>query len=70
MPYNLFVPQVFQMLLGFCKTSMSLKRKCISSMWVANSIAPTGMHILCIALRYNKPSKSENHEIILFITFF
>ena len=25
------------------------------------------MHILCIALRYNKPNKLENHKSILFI---
>ena len=34
-------------------------------MWVANAIAPAGMHILCIALRYNKP---ENHKSMLFIS--
>ena len=28
------------------------------SAWEADTISPTGMHILCIALRYNK---SENH---------
>ena len=27
-------------------------------MWVANAIAPASVHILCIALRYNKPSGS------------
>ena len=31
------------------------------SEWAANTIVPAGMHILCIALRYNKPNKSENH---------
>ena len=28
-------------------------------MWVANAIAPAGMHILCIVMRYNKPNKLE-----------
>ena len=32
------------------------------------TIAPAGMHILCIAVRYNKPNNSENHKSILFIT--
>ena len=36
---------------------------------MADAIAPAGMHIQCIAMRYNKPSKLENHKGILFITF-
>ena len=28
--------------------------------WAADAIAPAGMHILCIALRYNKPNKFSN----------
>ena len=38
-----------------------------SSVWAADAIATASIHILCIALRYNKPDKSENHESILFI---
>ena len=34
---------------------------------MANIIKPAAMHLLCIALRYNKPSKSKNHISILFI---
>ena len=37
-------------------------------MWVANAIAPASMHILCIALRYDKPNKPENHKSMLFIS--
>ena len=36
----------------------------------SNFIAPASVHILCIALRYNKPNKPENHMSILFNTFF
>ena len=39
------------------------------SAWTADTIAPAGMHIQCIAMRYNKPNKLENHKSILFITF-
>ena len=35
-------------------------------MWAANTIPPASMQILCIAIRYNKPSKSENCKSILF----
>ena len=31
-------------------------------MWAADAIAPASMHILCIAPRYNKPNKPENHK--------
>ena len=27
-----------------------------------NAIAPSGMHILCIAMRYNKPNKFEKSQ--------
>ena len=37
------------------------------STWATGTIVPTGMHILCIALRDNKPNKSENHKSILFL---
>ena len=40
------------------------------SVWVADAIAPAYMHILCIALRYNKPNKLENYKSILFVTLF
>ena len=40
-----------------------------SSVWAADAIATASIHILCIALRYNKPDKPENHKSILFITF-
>ena len=40
-----------------------------SSAWAADMIAPAGMHIVCIALRYNKPNKSKNHKSISCITF-
>ena len=30
------------------------------------TIAPAGMHILCITLRYNMPNKSENHNLLHF----
>ena len=36
---------------------------------MANTIAPAGVHILCIAMRYDKPNKLENHKSNLFITF-
>ena len=37
---------------------------------VADIIAPDVMHILCIALRYNKPNKSKNQKVsYVFITF-
>ena len=39
------------------------------SFWVADTIAPASMHVLYIALRYNKPNKPENHKSVLFITF-
>ena len=39
------------------------------SAWAADTIAPAGMHILCLAPRYNKPNKSENHTSILNIMF-
>ena len=29
---------------------------------MADVIASAGMHILCIALRYNKPNKLENYK--------
>ena len=32
-------------------------------MWATDGIAPAGMHILCIALRYNKP---ENTKVLRF----
>ena len=34
--------------------------------WAADTIAPAGMHILCILLRYNKPNKHENHNLLHF----
>ena len=34
-------------------------------MSAADAIAPAGMHILCIAMRYIKPNKLENHKSIL-----
>ena len=37
------------------------------NVWASNIIALAAMHILCIALRYNKPNKSENHNSILFL---
>ena len=30
-------------------------------------IAPADMHIIRIALRYNKPNKTKNHKNIMFI---
>ena len=39
-------------------------------MWAAGAIAPAGMHIQCIALRYNKPSKLENHKASYLLRFF
>ena len=39
-----------------------------ASAWAAD-IAPAGMHILCIALRYNKPKKSKISYISLFKKF-
>ena len=45
-------------------------------MWVANTIAPAGMHLLCIALRFNKPSITKvsyffnkNRASVLFLGF-
>ena len=37
------------------------------STWAADVITPAALHILCFALRYNKPNKSKNHKSILFI---
>ena len=31
------------------------------SVLAADAISPAGMHILCIAMRYNKPNKLENY---------
>ena len=31
-----------------------------------DTIVPAGMHILCIALRYIKPNKSENNYLLRF----
>ena len=31
------------------------------SAWVADTIAPAGMYILCITLRYNKPKNLKNN---------
>ena len=39
------------------------------SAWASDTITFACMHILCIALRYNKPNKSENHKNIQFIMF-
>ena len=37
---------------------------------MADTIAPAGMQILSIALRYNKPNKSENHNLLCFLKSF
>ena len=39
-------------------------------MWAADAIAPAGMHILCIAMRYIKPNKLENHKASYLLRFF
>ena len=39
-------------------------------MWAVNSIAPAGMHILCIGLRYNAQSKPENHKVSYLLRFY
>ena len=40
------------------------------SAWAADTIASADMHILCIALRYSKPKKPENHKSIYLLRFF
>ena len=40
------------------------------SVWAADTIEPASMHILCIALRYNKPNKPKNHKSILYLLRF
>ena len=42
----------------------------INCAWAADTIAPAGMHVLCIAMRYIKSNKLENHKTIQFITFY
>ena len=40
-----------------------------SNAWATDTIAPAGMHILCIALRCYKPNKSEKHKIPYLLCF-
>ena len=37
---------------------------------MVDTIAPAGMYILCIALRYNKPNKSEIINVSYLLCFF
>ena len=38
--------------------------------WAADVIVPPGMHILCIAMRYNKPKKPEILKMFNLLRFF